>query len=86
VAKRWLLCAPPAVWPNHLRSYDFVMGRTHDGKGFRMLTIIDVCTRECLAIDVSRHIPNNYKGLYKRLDYLEANFCENFAKPPGYMA
>jgi len=42
-------------WPNHVWSYDFVMARTHDGKAFRMLTIIDEYTRECLAIEVSRH-------------------------------
>lgn len=30
------------------------MARTHDGKAFRMLTIIDEYTRECLAIEVSR--------------------------------
>ena len=41
-------------WPNHVWSYDFVMARTHDGKAFRMLTIIDEYTRECLAIEVSR--------------------------------
>jgi putative transposase len=42
-------------WPNHVWSYDFVTARTHDGKAFRMLTIIDEYTRECLAIEVSRH-------------------------------
>jgi putative transposase len=42
-------------WPNHVWSYDFVMTRTHDGKAFRMLTIIDEFTRECLAIEVARH-------------------------------
>jgi transposase InsO family protein len=36
-------------WPNHVWSYDFVMERTHDGKAFRLLTIIDEYTRECLA-------------------------------------
>jgi len=41
-------------WANHVWSYDFVMARTHDGKAFRMLTIIDEYTRECLAIEVSR--------------------------------
>ena len=35
-------------WPNHVWSYDFVMARTHDGKAFRLLTIIDEYTRECL--------------------------------------
>jgi len=43
-------------WPNHVWAYDFVMARTHDGKAFRMLTIIDEWTRECLAIDVARHL------------------------------
>jgi len=32
-------------WPNHVWSYDFVMDRTHDGKAFRMLTVIDEFTR-----------------------------------------
>jgi len=35
-------------------SYDFVMARTHDGKAFRMLTVIDEFTRHCLAIVVAR--------------------------------
>ncbi len=30
------------------------MARTHDGKAFRIPTIIDDYTRECLAIEVSR--------------------------------
>jgi len=32
------------------------MARTHDGKAFRLLTIIDEYTRECLAIEVSRRL------------------------------
>ena len=43
-------------WPNHVWAYDFVMARTHNGRTFRMLTIIDEWTRECLAIDVARHL------------------------------
>jgi transposase InsO family protein len=43
-------------WPNHVWAYDFVMARTHDGRAFRMLTIIDEFTRECLTIDVARHL------------------------------
>ena len=43
-------------WPNHVWAYDFVQGRTHDGRAFRMLTIIDEYTRECLAIHVARRI------------------------------
>ena len=38
---------------DHVWSYDFVHHRTHDGRAFRMLTLIDEFTRECLAIDVA---------------------------------
>jgi transposase InsO family protein len=37
-------------------SYDFVEERTHDGRKFRMLNIIDEFTHECLAIRVSRRL------------------------------
>jgi len=43
-------------WPNHVWAYDFVQARTHDGRPFRMLTVIDEFSRECLAIDVSRRL------------------------------
>ena len=43
-------------YPNHVWSYDFVEGRTHNGRKFRMLNIIDEFTRECLAIRVARRI------------------------------
>jgi putative transposase len=35
---------------NHVWSYDFVEDRTHDGRKFRMLNVLDEFTRECLAI------------------------------------
>lgn len=35
---------------NHVWSYDFVEHRTHDGRKYRMLNVIDEFTRECLAI------------------------------------
>ena len=38
--------------PNHMWSYDFVQDRTEDGKVFRMLTVIDEFTRQCLAVEV----------------------------------
>lgn len=41
---------------NHVWSYDFVMDRTSDGKAFRMLTILDEYTRECLSIVVNRRL------------------------------
>ena len=41
---------------DHVWSYDFVTARTADGRVFRMLTIIDEYTRECLAILVERRL------------------------------
>lgn len=41
------------------RSYDFVADRTDDGKAFRMLTVIDEFSRECLAIHVQRQIKSD---------------------------
>ena len=41
---------------NHVWSYDFVEERTHDGRKFRLLNIIDEFSRECLAIRVSRRL------------------------------
>ncbi len=41
---------------DHVWSYDFVMARTSDGMAFRILTILDEYTRECLATLVRRRI------------------------------
>ena len=45
-----------ASWPNHVWSYDFVEARTHDGRKFRMLCLIDEFSRESLAIRVKRKL------------------------------
>lgn len=42
--------------PNHVWSYDFVESRTHDGRKFLMLNVIDEFTRECLAIRIDRKL------------------------------
>jgi len=55
--------------PNHVWSYDFVADRTHDGKAFRMLCIIDEFSHESLAIRVARRL--------KATDVIEA-LCELF--------
>ena len=44
---------------DHVWSYDFVQARTRDGRVFRMLTVIDEFTRECLAIDVARKLKSD---------------------------
>lgn len=41
---------------DHVWSYDFVKARTADGRAFRILTLIDEFTRECLAMLVARRI------------------------------
>lgn len=42
------------LFKNHVWSYDFVHHRTHDGRAYRMLNIMDEYSRECLAIKVKR--------------------------------
>ena len=44
------------------------MDRTADGRAFRMLTIVDEFTRECLAIDVSRKLTS--EDILERLSAL----------------
>ena len=56
------------AYRDHVWSYDFVHDRTHDGRAFRMLTLIDEYTPECLAIDVSRRMPS--ESVLKRLNDL----------------
>ena len=42
--------------PNHVWSYDFVQDRTHDGRIFRTLNIIDEFTKEAQVIRVKRKL------------------------------
>ncbi|NNF78095.1 MAG: IS3 family transposase [Rhizobiales bacterium] len=42
--------------PNHVWSYDFVQDRTHEGRVYRTLNIIDEFTREALMIRVDRKL------------------------------
>ena len=37
-----------AEYPNHVWSYDFVEDRTHDGRKYRMLNVVDEFTHEAL--------------------------------------
>jgi putative transposase len=65
-------------WPGHVWAYDFVQDRTHDGRRFRMLTVIDEYTRECLAIVVARRL-----GADDVLQILTDLFVER--GPPGHI-
>jgi putative transposase len=42
--------------PNHVWSYDFMEDRTHEGRKYRMLNLIDEFTHECLAIRIDRRL------------------------------
>lgn len=45
-----------ATRPRHVWSWDFVQDQTVDGSNFRILTLIDEHTRQCLAMHVARSI------------------------------
>jgi putative transposase len=44
---------------NHVWAYDFASETTSDGRKLRLLTVIDECTRECLAIRVARRFSSH---------------------------
>lgn len=67
-----------AEYPNHVWSYDFVQDRTHDGRAFRMLTVVDEWTRESLAIEVDRRLNSQ-----RVLDVLGRLFVERGV--PGHI-
>ena len=52
----WSCVRLRAERPNHVWSYDFVEDRTHDGRKFRMLCVIDEFTREAMAVRVKRRL------------------------------
>ncbi len=54
-----------ALYPDHVWTYDFVHHHTHDGRTFRILTVIDEYTRQCLAIDIARRM--NHETVMERL-------------------
>lgn len=58
-------------YPNHVWSYDFIQDRTADGRAFRVLSIIDEYTRECLSLDVRRSLRSE-----DVLDRLESLFVQ----------
>ena len=54
--------------PNHVWSYDFIHDQTADGRGLKMLPVVDEYTRECLTIEVERHLTAN--DVVSTLEYL----------------
>jgi len=45
-----------ATMKNEVWAIDFIHDRTEDGRSLKMLVVIDEFTRECLALEVSRHM------------------------------
>jgi len=52
-------------YPDHVWSYDFLLHHTHNGRKFRILTILDEYTRQSLAIDIGRRM--NHESVLFRL-------------------
>ncbi len=48
--------APTATRPNQVWTYDFVFDQVVSGRKLKMLTLVDECTRECLAVEVASSI------------------------------
>ena len=53
---------------NHVWSIDFIMDQTGDGRRLKILSVIDEYTRECLAVEVARHMTAS--SVASVLDYL----------------
>lgn len=54
LARRSRVPTPRAMGPNQKWSMDFMSAKLLDGRWFRMLTVIDQFTRECLALVADR--------------------------------
>jgi len=56
IARRSRVTAPRATRPNEKWSMDFVAARLLDGRWFRVLTVVDQFTRECLLLLADRSL------------------------------
>jgi putative transposase len=54
IARRQRVPQAQAMGPNHCWSADFVSDKLSDGRGIRILTVIDQFTRECIWLEVDR--------------------------------
>jgi putative transposase len=56
IARRRPVIVEVATAPNQRWSMDFVAARLEDGRLFRILTVVDQYTRECVAIVAKAHL------------------------------
>lgn len=48
---------PAATQPNHVWAMDFISDQCATGRRFRVRSLIDTCTRECLELEVDTSLP-----------------------------
>jgi putative transposase len=73
-------CKPTA--PNQVWSLDFVADQLTDGRRFRSLTVVDVYTRECLAIAVGQSLKGEdvvaaLSGIQRERGVPRLLYCDN---------
>jgi putative transposase len=74
--------------PGHTLSMDFVADQLEDGRRFRMLTVVDVFTRECLAIEAGQKLSGEdvvsvLNQLRKQHGTPKRIFCDNGSEFSG---
>jgi putative transposase len=72
----------PAARPNDIWSMGFVADQLADGRRFRTLTVVDLYTRECLAIEVGKNLrAENVVQVMNQLKYSrglpQRIYCDN---------
>jgi len=56
ISRRQRVAQSPASGPNQCWSADFVSDKLVDGRSYRILTIVDQFTRECIALEADRSL------------------------------
>lgn len=56
ISRRQRVSHGPATGPNQCWSADFVSDKLTDGRSYRILTVIDQFTRECVALEADRSL------------------------------
>jgi transposase InsO family protein len=56
IGRRQRVAQGPATGPNQCWSADFVSDKLTDGRSYRILTVIDQFTRECVALEADRSL------------------------------
>jgi len=69
IARRQRVPQAQAIGPNHCWSADFVSDKLADGRGIRILTVIDQFTRECVWLEADRSMsgPKVVAGLTRAI-------------------